>query len=94
MKLISWSELQISLYHFRDQDRREVDFVLERDDGSIVGIEVKANATVISSDFSGLKILAEASGSKFTCGVVLYDGDVIVPFGTKFVAAPVSCLWN
>jgi predicted AAA+ superfamily ATPase len=94
MKLISWSELQISLYHFRDQDRREVDFVLERDDGSIVGIEVKANATVISSDFSGLKKLAEASGSKFTCGVVLYDGDGIVPFGTKFVAAPVSCLWN
>lgn len=94
MKLISWSELQISLYHFRDQDRREVDFVLERDDGSIVGIEVKANATVISSDFSGLKKLAEASGSKFTCGVVLYDGDVIVPFGTKLVAAPVSCLWN
>ena len=94
MKLISWSELQISLYHFRDQDRREVDFVLERDDGSIVGIEVKANATVISSDFSGLKKLAEASGSKFTGGVVLYDGDVIVPFGTKFVAAPVSCLWN
>ena len=94
MKLISWSELQISLYHFRDQDRHEVDFVLERDDGFIVGIEVKANATVVSSDFSGLRKLAEVCGVKFAYGVVLYDGDTIVPFGPELVAAPLSCLWN
>lgn len=94
MKLISWSELPISLYHFRDQDRHEVDFVLERDDGSIAGIEVKASATVISSDFSGLRKLKEASRSKFTCGALLYDGDAIVSFGPKLIAAPISCLWN
>lgn len=94
MKLDSWSELHISLYHFRDQDRHEVDFVLERDDGLIVGIEVKANATVTSSDFSGLRKLAEVSRRKFAYGAVLYDGDTIVSFGPKLVAAPLSCLWN
>jgi hypothetical protein len=39
-----------------------VDIVLERDDGMIAGIEVKASATVKASDFSCLRALAEASG--------------------------------
>jgi predicted AAA+ superfamily ATPase len=54
MKLMTASDLQLTPYHFRDQQMHEVDIVLERDDGKIVGIEVKASATVKSSDFSGL----------------------------------------
>lgn len=42
-------------HHFRDRDMREVDIVLERDDGMIVGIEVKASATVKAGDFGGLR---------------------------------------
>ncbi|WCM85516.1 DUF4143 domain-containing protein [Acidovorax sp. NCPPB 3859] len=38
----------------------EVDIVLERDDGMIVSIEVKAAATVKFSDFAGLRPLAKA----------------------------------
>ena len=57
LKLITGSDLSLTPYHFRDQDSREVDIVLERDDGMIVGIEVKASATVSMSDFSGLKTL-------------------------------------
>lgn len=40
------SDLRLTPYHFRDRDAREVDMVLERDDGMIAGIEVKAGATV------------------------------------------------
>jgi predicted AAA+ superfamily ATPase len=93
-KLISWSDLPHSLYHFRDQDRREADFVLERGDGLVAGVEVKASATVTSSDFAGLRKLAQVCGAHLTCGVVLYDGNVVVPFGQKLIAAPLSCLWN
>ena len=94
MKLMTWSDIQLTVYHFRDQEKNEVDLVLERDDGMVAGIEIKANATVTASDFSGMKKLAEACGSKFAYGVVLYDGDTVVPFGSKLVAAPLSCLWN
>ena len=94
MKLMTWSELQLMLHRFRDQDRNEVDLVLERDDGIVAGIEIKASATVTPSDFSGMKKLADACGSKFAYGVVLYDGDTLVPFGTKLAAVPLSCLWN
>jgi predicted AAA+ superfamily ATPase len=46
LKLMSASDLRLTPHHFRDRDMREVDIVLERDDGMIVGIEVKASATV------------------------------------------------
>jgi uncharacterized protein len=94
MKLMSWSELRLTPYHFRDQQMHEVDIVLERDDGALVGIEVKASASVTSSDFSGIRKLAEACGKRLKFGVLLYDGDTVVPFGPLLAAAPISCLWN
>jgi hypothetical protein len=60
----------------------------------VAEIEIKASAMVTASDFSGIKKLADACGSKFAYGVVLYDGDTVVPFGSKLAAAPLSCLWN
>jgi predicted AAA+ superfamily ATPase len=94
MKLASGSDLRLTPYHFRDQDMHEVDVVLERVDGMIVGIEVKASASVSTEDFAGLRKLADACKSKFVFGTVLYDGDTIAPFGSKFAAAPISCLWS
>lgn len=93
MKLMTASELRLSLYHFHDGQIREVGIVLERDDGMIVGIEVKASATVKSGDFGGLRALADACGDRFACGVVLYDSADVVPFGERLVAAPLSSLW-
>lgn len=93
MKLMTASELRLSPYHFRDGQMREVDIVLERDDGMVVGIEVKASATVKSGDFGGLRALADACGDRFAFGVVLYDSADVVPFGERLVAAPLSCLW-
>lgn len=94
MKLMAWSDIRLAPFHFRDQDGHEVDIVLERDDGTIAGIEVKASATVTAGDLSGLKKLVEAAKDRFAFGVVLYDGDTIVPFGERLAAAPISCLWR
>ena len=54
-KLASWSGQRCSFSHFRDKDGNEVDLVIENTRGEVVGIEVKASATVSSADFSGLK---------------------------------------
>lgn len=88
------TSLRLTAYHFRDQQMHEVDIVLERDDGMIVGIEVKAAATVKSGDFAGLRTLAEACKDRFAFGVVLYDSADLVPFGNKLAAAPLSSLWG
>jgi predicted AAA+ superfamily ATPase len=93
LKLMTASDLRLAPYHFRDRETREVDIVLERDDGAIVGIEVKASATVRPGDFAGLRALAEACGDRFAFGAVLYDGADVVPFGERLAAAPLSCLW-
>ena len=60
----------------------------------MVGIEVKAGATVNTGDFKGLRKLADSGGDDFKLGVVLYDGITTVPFGDRLLAAPISCLWG
>lgn len=93
LKLMTASDLRLTPYHFRDQQMREVDIVLERDDGMIAGIEIKASATVKSSDFGGLRTLMGTRGDRFAYGVVLYDGADVVPFGDGLAAVPLSSLW-
>lgn len=82
------------LFHFRDRDGTEVDLVLQTRRGQVGGIEVKASATVIGSDFKGLRFLQSKLGDKFAGGVVLYAGTEIVPFGTNLWAVPISVIWS
>ena len=93
-KIATWSCQRCRFSHFRDKDCNEVDIVLENMSGEIVGIEVKSRATVYPKDFAGMRKLAEACGDKFIQGLVLYDHDVVVPFGAKMYATPLSCLWS
>ncbi len=93
LKLASWSDERCSFSHFRDKDGNEVDLVVENRRGEIVGIEVKASATVTSADFSGLRKLAGACGSNFVQGIVLYDSDQVVSFGKNLLAVPLASLW-
>lgn len=93
-KQSAWSATQPRLFHFRTQTGQEVDVVLEDTAGRVVGVEVKASATVGARDFRGLRALAEASGGRFRRGVVLYTGRTAVPFGENLHALPVSSLWG
>ncbi|MDQ6951751.1 MAG: DUF4143 domain-containing protein [Mariprofundales bacterium] len=93
-KLIDFSHMTITPYHFRTAGGKEVDIVLEGPERAVVGIEVKASANVRHSDFTGLQALAEAAGSKFRRGVLIYLGDKVLPFGDKLNAMPVSALWS
>ena len=93
-KQLFWTPgVHAQLLHFRTTDNREVDFVLERPDGSIAAVEVKTTDHVASADFAGLRYLAELAPESFRCGVVLYTGDQVVPFGEKLYALPLSMLW-
>jgi predicted AAA+ superfamily ATPase len=94
LKQASWFGESCALYHYRDKDQDEVDLVIESGTGALVGIEVKASATVNARDFKGLRKLADASGDNFKLGVLLYDSGRTVPFGDRLLAAPISCLWG
>ncbi len=82
----------VLISHYRDKDKVEVDFVLERA-GKVVGVEVKSAATVKPDDLRGLKRLKEATGKAFASGIVLHDGERIQCVGDRLFAMPVSELW-
>jgi predicted AAA+ superfamily ATPase len=90
----SWRDEPIRFFHFRDKDGAEVDVVLERKARELAGVEVKAAATVTTSDFRGLRKLQTAAGSRFKAGVVLYDGETTASFGEGMYAVPLRRLWE
>jgi uncharacterized protein len=59
----------------------------------MIGIEIKASASVKTSDFNGLRKLSSAS-KNVKHGLVLYDGERALPFGDRLHAAPISSLWG
>jgi uncharacterized protein len=93
VKSTAWKKERVSIFHYRDKDQAEVDFVLQNAGGQVVGIEVKAAASVTRRDFAGLERVASAAGTAFVQGIVLYDGDQILSFGKSLRAAPFPILW-
>lgn len=93
LKLSAWTEERVMLFHYRDRDQLEVDFVLENSAGEIVGIEVKSAASVTRRDFLGLERVASAAGSAFMQGIVLYEGVQTLSFADNLRAVPLSALW-
>jgi uncharacterized protein len=83
------------LYHLRDeQQRREVDLLIETAGGQLIGIEVKASATVTASDARHLAWLRDETGEAFVTGIVFHTGPYVFPLGDRIIAAPVSSLWS
>ena len=68
--------------------------LLEKSDGTVAGVEVKASATVAATDFAALEALRDQLGKRFRAGVVLYQGDQLVPFGDQLWLVPLEALWS
>ena len=94
MKLLTFSNVRAKLLHFRTSDGKEVDFVLEKQDGSVFAIEVKKSESVNIQDFKGIQALAELTSKEFIGGVVLYSGKEVIPFGKNLWAVPFHILWQ
>ena len=94
LKHTTTSDDDYRLLYYKDADKFEVDVVIENSAGQLVGVEVKASATVKERDLRGLKKLASLAGDQFTAGVLLYDGDETMPLGSNLWAAPLSTLWG
>lgn len=83
------------LYHVREeQGRREVDLLIETASGQLIGIEIRASATVTSSDARHLAWLRDQVGDAFAAGIVLHTGPYVFPLSDRIVAAPISSLWS
>ena len=79
VKAASYAKNSVDIYHFRDLRKKEVDFVLENRNGKIIGIEVKAKASIAQRDLKGMVELANQAKERFDKGILFYGGDEIMP---------------
>lgn len=84
----------LALHHYRDQPGNEVDLVLERFNGDVVGIEVKASASPHPRDAAGLKLLRDQLGDRFKQGLLLHLGGTTIPIGDRISVTPLAALWE
>ncbi len=88
-------ESDYELTHYRDGNKREVDFVVEREDGAVLGIEVKAASVIDKSTFKHLIWFRDNIAAKREfIGIVLYTGEHVASFGDGLWAVPMSSLWT
>jgi predicted AAA+ superfamily ATPase len=91
LKHLSYSMTQPSIYHYRTNDKKEIDFILEKGN-TIVAIEVKASRTVKRDDFKHIADF-QSKSKQNVLGIVLYAGEHLLPFGDEKIkryAVPLS----
>jgi len=94
IKLRALTTRGFRLYHYRDRDQREIDFVCEGPGRRVVAIEVKASQSPGPSDTRNLAWLRDKIGDRFVAGIVLYLGDNSLSLGDRLTLLPVSALWH
>ncbi len=97
-RLISSTDQSISLSHYRDRDSREVDLVLDRGDGAVVAIEVKATASPTAGQLRHVAWLRDridqAAPGAFRAGLLLHAGTQSFTVGDRLHVRPISTLWS
>lgn len=72
------SNTDINIYHYRDLRKKEVDLILESNDGQIIPLEIKAKAVIKREDLKGL-IEVMKNYDNIKQSYVIYGGDEIRP---------------
>jgi len=96
MKAISALPEKYYVSHFNPVrgDGKETDFVIEKDNGETIAVEVKLNSSLNDNDFKNLELCRNVIGNKFKRGIVLYTGEDLVPFADNLWAVPINYLWE
>jgi uncharacterized protein len=93
LKHTTWAEQSVRIYHYQ-RERQDVDFILETRAGDLAAVEVKAKASLRSSDWKWLAALRDARSDRFKSGIVIYSGEQTIPLGDRLWAVPYAGLWT
>jgi predicted AAA+ superfamily ATPase len=93
LKQVSWSDAPVAAGYFRTEAGEEVDLVLERDDGQVIAIEIKAGTRVSREDLRGLQALKGRIGSRLQQAIVFYTGEHKYRYDGWIWILPVDQLW-
>ena len=93
LKQASWSDAPVTAGHFRTEAGEEVDLVLERDDGQVIAVEVKAGSRISGEDSRGLRQLKERLGSRLEEAIILHTGEHAYTHDDWITVLPLDRLW-
>jgi hypothetical protein len=82
LKHKDYSQTLPQIYHYRTNDKKEIDFILEKAD-TIVAVEVKSSASIDKSAFKHITDLQTKSANKKVLGIVFYLGEDILSFSDE-----------
>lgn len=88
LKNISFSKEDTQIFHYRTNDKKEIDFILKQG-SKVVAIEVKSSSTIKKEDFKHIVDFRQRS-SEDVIGVVFYAGEHIIELDPKLIAIPMS----
>ncbi|MGD0604279.1 MAG: ATP-binding protein [Streptosporangiaceae bacterium] len=94
LKQVSWFAAPVTAGHFRTEAGDEVDLVLERDDGQVIAIEVKAGSRISGEDFRGLRQLKERLGPRLAEAIILYTGEHAYKHDDWITILPLDRIWT
>ncbi len=89
----TWMDDIVAAGHWRTRDGDEVDLVLERHDGAVLGFEIKAGDHVSPKQLSGMRKLRDRLGDAFIAGVAFHLGKTGYPVEDRIHTLPVERLW-
>lgn len=88
-KMMSLDPTHTELSFWRNRTGQEVDFLIERG-GRVVGIEVKAAATIQPRDLRGIRAARRDFGSRWHLGVLIHGGPSPVAIDERTIAIPLA----
>ena len=84
-----------NIYHYRDREKREIDFIIECPNNKIIAIESKAGETANFSDFKHINwFKTNIAKDKDVTGIVLYSGENILSYKENNYIIPIPFLWS
>jgi hypothetical protein len=83
-----------TLHHYRDAEKREIDFLVEDGEGALLGVEVKAGSVVRPDDFRHLSWFRDRLAPGPFTGIVLHTGPSTARFGNALFAVPMAALFE
>ncbi|MYE68165.1 MAG: DUF4143 domain-containing protein [Acidimicrobiia bacterium] len=89
---------EVRLHRLRHYDGHEVDIVVDRSDGAVAAIEVKATGSPSDSHLKPLRTLRDrldrSAPGTFRVGVLLHTGPYCHRIGDRLWLAPINVLWS
>lgn len=88
----------VRLHHCRHDSRQEIDLVIERGDGRVVAVEIKATASPRLDHLRHVAWLRDrldsAAPGTFRAGVLLHTAQRSYKLGDRLYSLPISTLWH